>query len=161
MPDLWIRLKLSPNRKLTFVGIIPYQILFPFSGKDRNHVVAQWYKQSVQLHVQSVQPSQDPGLIPGRAALCFAIWSSCQFFYLCRRKGSDADYVTTPYPGKIGKSILFNKGPAVNFCICKIRACPYFAKTPPPPPPWNTGNCLNVTVTFFLIGSHVNKKNVK
>ena len=26
------------------------------------------------------------GSIPGGAALCFLVWSGCQFFYLCRRQ---------------------------------------------------------------------------
>ena len=83
------------------VNICLYQILFSFStDKDRrtdsrirrkNTVgesrkftrssrcgfVAQWLERATRIR-------KTLGSIPGGAALCFFVWSGCQFFYLCR-----------------------------------------------------------------------------
>ena len=78
-------------RKLALVGIIPNQTFFSFSSdKDRRTdsrirqkntarcgFVAQWLERATRIR-------KTVGSIPGGAALCFFVWSGCQFFYLCR-----------------------------------------------------------------------------
>ena len=41
--------------------------------------------------MEELTDSKDPSSNPGGAVLCFFVWSSCQFFYLCWRKRRESD----------------------------------------------------------------------
>ena len=47
------------------------------AGSDEKTHVAQWLERATRIR-------KTLGSIPGGAALCFFVWSGCQFFYLCR-----------------------------------------------------------------------------
>ena len=52
--------------------------------------------------------AQPLGSIPGGAALCFFVWSGCQFFYLCRswkRRQFDCFHFLSQFSSITGKSI--------------------------------------------------------
>ena len=48
-----------------------------FTRSSRCGFVAQWLERATRIR-------KTLGSIPGGAALCFFVWSGCQFFYLCR-----------------------------------------------------------------------------
>ena len=84
----------KPQRELRviFSTFTKLSVLFPLRGEKKNWLlgesrkitrssrcgfVAQWLERATRIR-------KILGSIPGGAALCFFVWSGCQFFYLCR-----------------------------------------------------------------------------
>ena len=143
--------ELLDNRKLALVGIILNQILFSFnSDEDRRTdsrirrknssrfgFIAQWLERATRIRKTLCS-------IPGGAALCFFVWSGCQFFYLCRSwKRREFELLDNVLGPKCRKSGLFSKARVsirvkvrvrVSFSRCenvhfrRTRWCPRLGK---------------------------------